>query len=548
MKKLATRFAALLLLSCLLLSLLPLASFAESPTSYNLWLGSTQVTSENKNDILGNGKAVFTPDANNPNKGVLTLHQLTADDIQGKSNDSLIYAREMDLTLRGSAELTTKAYWCVNGENAVLRISGDFILEGSDFGLRCTGASGALSFEAGRTEAYGKSSGVCAYNGANLTVRGGTVYGRGQIGIRMDATNSTYNVPLARVEGGCLIGEGSYTSLMTYVGSQNYGKAVEYDASKHVITVPANAQQLYFPLSQAWRVTDAEGNSASQVVITPRSCTGGHSFSSVEYSWTQKDTGWTCTARQACIRSNCGCVERETVTASAARAKEPTCTAPGETRYTAAFSNPAFSAQTRTEVDIPALGHHYQEPTVSWDDALGTATAARVCEHDAAHFETETAAVTAALTKRATYYEEGEITYTAIFSNPAFGTQTVTVPRLGNPFSDVKEGACYFDAVLWAVYAEPQVTAGTGPSTFSPKAVCTRAQVLTFLWKAMGQPEPTEGELPFEDVPADAYYAKAVRWAMETGLTAGTTETTFSPKASCTRGQIVIFLYAAFAE
>ena len=60
MKKLATRFAALLLLSCLLLSLLPLASFAESPTSYNLWLGSTQVTSENKNDILGNGKAVFT--------------------------------------------------------------------------------------------------------------------------------------------------------------------------------------------------------------------------------------------------------------------------------------------------------------------------------------------------------------------------------------------------------------------------------------------------------------------------------------------------------
>ena len=110
-----------------------------------------------------------------------------------------------------------------------------------------------------------------------------------------------------------------------------------------------------------------------------------------------------------------------------------------------------------------------------------------------------------------------------------------------NPFVDVKEGAYYYDAVLWAV--EQKITSGTSATTFSPDASCTRAQIVTFLWRAAGSPKVENGKNPFADVKADAYYYDAVLWAVEKGVTSGTSATTFSPDATVTRGQTVTFLY-----
>ena len=110
-----------------------------------------------------------------------------------------------------------------------------------------------------------------------------------------------------------------------------------------------------------------------------------------------------------------------------------------------------------------------------------------------------------------------------------------------NPFVDVKEGAYYYDAVLWAV--EQKITSGTSATTFSPDASCTRAQMVTFLWRAAGSPKVENGKNPFTDVQADAYYYDAVLWAVEKGVTSGTSATTFSPDATVTRGQTVTFLY-----
>lgn len=113
-----------------------------------------------------------------------------------------------------------------------------------------------------------------------------------------------------------------------------------------------------------------------------------------------------------------------------------------------------------------------------------------------------------------------------------------------NPFSDVKAGDYYYDAVLWAV--ENGITNGTSASTFSPGDPCTRAHVVTFLWRA--QHEPAAGSSnPFTDVPAGQYYTNAVLWAVAKNVTNGTTPTTFSPASACTRGQIVTFLYRAQA-
>lgn len=114
--------------------------------------------------------------------------------------------------------------------------------------------------------------------------------------------------------------------------------------------------------------------------------------------------------------------------------------------------------------------------------------------------------------------------------------------RVDSPaFTDVPADAYFYDAVEWAV-AEG-ITSGTSPTTFSPNNGCTRAQMVTFLWRAAGCPEPESDYGPFRDVPKDAYYRKAVLWAAGEGITSGTSPTTFSPNATVTRAQTVTFLW-----
>ena len=111
-----------------------------------------------------------------------------------------------------------------------------------------------------------------------------------------------------------------------------------------------------------------------------------------------------------------------------------------------------------------------------------------------------------------------------------------------NFFYDVPNGAYFYEAVKWAV--DKGITNGLSDTMFGPYESCTRAQIVTFLWRAAGSPEPKTAS-SFTDVPANAYYAKAVAWAIENGITNGMTETTFAPNATCTRGQSVTFLYRA---
>jgi S-layer homology domain. len=119
----------------------------------------------------------------------------------------------------------------------------------------------------------------------------------------------------------------------------------------------------------------------------------------------------------------------------------------------------------------------------------------------------------------------------------------VLVIIAGNTFDDIKPGEYYYDAVIWAVNHNPQITNGMSATKFSPDTTCTRGQVVTFLWRAKGCPEPKISINPFTDVKADAYYYKAVLWAIEEGITNGTSKTTFSPDAPCTRAHVVTFLW-----
>lgn len=109
-------------------------------------------------------------------------------------------------------------------------------------------------------------------------------------------------------------------------------------------------------------------------------------------------------------------------------------------------------------------------------------------------------------------------------------------------FADVKQGDYFYDAVQWAV--ENGITNGVSDTLFNFDADCTRAQAVTFLWRAAGAPEPEDAD-SFTDVPKDSYYAKAAAWAVENGIASGVSATEFAPDAICTRAQIVTFLWRA---
>ena len=132
--------------------------------------------------------------------------------------------------------------------------------------------------------------------------------------------------------------------------------------------------------------------------------------------------------------------------------------------------------------------------------------------------------------------------YSFVMPDGKVSVEAEFVKTAATSFADVPANAYFADAVKWAV--DKGITNGLSDTMFGPYESCTRAQIVTFLWRAAGSPEP-KAMGSFTDVPASAYYAKAVAWAVENGITNGMTETTFAPNATCTRGQSVTFLYRA---
>ena len=156
------------------------------------------------------------------------------------------------------------------------------------------------------------------------------------------------------------------------------------------------------------------------------------------------------------------------------------------------------------------------------------------------HYEVDEVIVRDSKGKQLAVKDNGDGTFT--FEMPADKVTVEPTFTWVNPFADVADSAYYVDAVEWMLKRE--VTQGTTETTFSPNLNCTRAQIVTFLWRAAGSPEP-KSTVSFADVSADSYYAKAVAWAVENGITGGTGNGLFSPDAACTRAQSAAFLYRA---
>ena len=191
-------------------------------------------------------------------------------------------------------------------------------------------------------------------------------------------------------------------------------------------------------------------------------------------------------------------------------------TAPGQTAGGTVSVSPKNAAKGSTVTITVAPAEGYEVGSVTVKDAKGN---------------------TIAVTDKG----NGKYTFTMPGSKVSIGTAFTKTPET-SPFDDVSVDAYYFDAVKWA--ADKGITGGVSDNLFAPDDGCTRAHIVTFLWRAAGSPEP-KSMTSFTDVTASAYYAKAVAWAVENGVTNGTTATTFDPDAVCTRAQAVAFLARA---
>lgn len=200
------------------------------------------------------------------------------------------------------------------------------------------------------------------------------------------------------------------------------------------------------------------------------------------------------------------------------------------TAYCAAYSadgSVGSATKLTTFTGAPFNGPYYDGSRIVWTDQASD-------ENGMSFYILENGRLTVTKAK-------GELAGKTSAAAPTTPT-TPTTPSSGKtPFTDVPAGMYYTDAVAWAL--EKGVTKGTGDTTFSPNATCTRGQVAAFLWRAKGEPEPATRNNPFRDVRASDYYYKAVLWAYENGITDGTSATTFDPNDTCTNGHVVTFLW-----
>lgn len=230
-----------------------------------------------------------------------------------------------------------------------------------------------------------------------------------------------------------------------------------------------------------------------------------------------------------------------TITATAAddRDVEAACTVTVYKRHSggSATQTPTNTITTPDKLENGAV-------TVSPKNAHEGATVTVTVAPDQG-FVLDTLTVTDKNVNKLTLIDKGDGTYTFTMPDSRVEVNATFVAKdtPHNTFVDVNSGTFYYDAVYWAV--QKGITVGTDANHFSPEAPCTRAQIVTFLWRAAGSPV-VDGTMNFSDVPADSCYADAIRWAVNAGITSGTSSTTFSPNDTCTRAQAVSFLCRAF--
>ena len=520
------------------------------PAANVLTLDNAQITRGYEEDQLGTGILSFLDEELTIIvKGDCTITETGGDGIGSYDMDDEYQMVPHDFTVKGDGKLTITesepwygyGFYCTGSltldgvDIEIVSVASgvwanrSLTVQNSKLNVKCsTQFSGFVvnngSAEFKNSEVYAESANGAGFllgndqDSSYLLVSSGDVTSKGKIGVASDTDNSTVSVT-----GGKLAIEGQDAAF-----SENFLT----DVDQHIL------------LGDGVEVTSGSVDGAAVTFA---------SSSSHVHSYDEAVTDPTCT-EQGFITHTCSCGDSYVDTYVDALGHDyedavtaPTCTERGYTTHTCSRCGDSY-----VDNYVDASGHTFgsdgkaekctvcgeknpdYKPPVNFKDVVpGAYYADAVAWAVANGITTGTSATTFSPEDGCT---RGQV---VTFLWRTAGSPEPTGAR--NPFRDVKESDYFYKAVLWAV--ENEITVGTSANEFSPEDVCTRGQIVTFLWRANGKPSPAITKNPFLDVSTADYFHTAVLWAVEKKITLGTDATHFSPSDTCTRGQVVTFLY-----
>ena len=477
-------------------------------TAVKLPDGATIVLADGTENTIANVHGLIGSSVGIQSNGNITIHgsgTLTVTAGTAAQKSCGIYSPDGNVTIKGGTVTatggeTTEASWVSCGIYA--------------YGVTISG--GTVTATGGK--AATNSCGIDAYG---VTISGGTVTATG--GEATGEASESYGIWAygdMDISGGTVNATGGNVDLYSY--GIYAGGAVTISGG----TVTATGGEVTDEASESFGI---ESHDSETIIIS-----GGHVTAR-----TLTTTAWTKSALNAApdLSGYTGYQWRTSASGD--------FTSSADTAYTYRESDTyvEFSSQnTVTTYAITVDSAKNGDVTTSHKTASKGTTVTLTVEPDKG-FELDTLTVTDGSGKKVSVTEKsGKYTFTMPASKVTVkATFAEIVAEPENPFVDVADDAYYFDAVLWA--AENGITGGVDDTHFAPNVTCTRAQAVTFLWRAAGSPAPKSSEMPFEDVAAGSYYYDAVLWAVENGITKGTSDTTFSPNADCTRAQAITFIW-----
>ena len=602
---------------------------ASDIVSYDVWVGDTLVTSQNKNNVLNDGKVTYAPDTQ-----TLTLTDAT---ITGEGNRQYtsmikdacgIYAKhDLTIELSGTNTVSGSTGTQDNGNYGIF-VSGRLTFTSASGSVGSITVSGGTSSNNGNAWVPGVyASGITVRN-CNVTAMGGTAtkdsypvaYAMSKaptlVGVKVTETNTTNRADGATKDNYSASSISRYKYLKiektteedTTVAAPVIAPEGGYITSDPTVTItcPTSDAEIHYTIdgseptasstkyANAFSITFSDTTPITVKAIAVKTVNGQQQQSApVEAKFSKREPGNEVTKVALSVdvnthTTNLKVGDRETLSAAVKHEETPidgltvtwasdntdvatvdkkgkiTALAVGKARITAFVVENGVTYSDFCDVIVearPSSSHHSSSSTTYYDVnaavsgeggsvAAGTKRASRgttvtVTATAASGYQVAQVSAVDKDGKAVSLTDKGDGVYT--FVMPASKVDVtvrfaqVQKPEEKDPYGDVSKDSYYYDAVKWA--AETGVTTGVGDGLFAPEWVCTRGQIVTFLWRASGSPAPKATELPFTDVAADAYYAQAVLWAVENGITNGTSETTFSPDQTCTRAHAVAFLY-----
>ena len=582
---------SLLLAVVLVVGLLPATALAIE--TYPVWVGGVQVDASNAGDVLGDGTVVFTPAAGSePAKLTLFNADVTGTSLSKYPDDNYGIYSEIDLTLEIHGKNTITAedavadavscgiYMKDNIANLVIVGDGTLDVTAGKGDFSYAVRANKLKMQGGTVRATaGDATGdSCAVFSEELVMEGGTLEataGKGKYSCAIETEKMT-------IRGGAIratAGEATKDSGAVYCNDLVMeGGTLEAKADKGESSCGVDSKSFTI-LGGTVRATGGEGSEGSYGVYcdkdlvmeggtleatsgkAKKSCAVDANEMTVRNGIIRAISGEASEISKAVVSSDSIIMEGGTLEATA-----------GKAEYSCGIDSTSFTILGGT---VRATGGEGSDESYGVFDNFkgefiieGGVLIAAGGPSDESYgiykLNGMTGGTVTAFGQTCAYYNNPNLDG---FKDPVITVSeqpsgTGAVPWNGtdplndelyryvriapyNPFTDVPEGQYYYEPVLWAIGQEPQITTGTSADRFSPNATCTRAQVVTFLWRASGEPEPTKTENPFSDVKEGQYYYKAVLWAVEKGITTGTSADKFSPNAGCTRGQVVTFLHRA---